>query len=361
MKNAIAATVILSFSLVGCSSSEEETAVDLNALTLDQIIEMAQQEGEVNSVGMPDTWANWVGTWEDITEMYGIEHSDVDMSSGEEIALFEAEGENGTKDIGDVGQAFGPIAEEKGVTQPYMTSYWDEIPDWAKDDDGDWIIAYYGTIAVITNRALVPVAPTSFEDILNGDYMVSVGDVASWSQAQNAVLSAALAYGGDENNLQPGLDYFREIAEQGRIDMGEASIARLEKGEIALMFVWDYNGMNYRDQIVANNPSAQFDITIPSEAAVQSGYATIINKYAPNPHAAALAREFILSDQGQINLAIGYATPIRNVELPPEVQASRIPAEQYANAAPVADLAAWEANAAGLGVLWQEEVMAYAE
>ena len=52
-----------------------------------------------------------------------------------------------------------------------------------------------------------------------------------------------------------------------------------------------------------------------------------------NPNAAKLAREYILSDAGQINLARGYARPIRsNVTLPDDVKAKLLPAEQYANA-----------------------------
>ncbi len=361
MKNILVATILSSLFLVGCKSEEKEQAVNLNSLSLEQIVEMAKKEGEVHSVGMPDTWANWVGTWTDLNKKYNLAHSDVDMTSAEEIAIFEAEKNNATKDIGDVGQSFGPVAEAKGVTQAYKTSYWDDIPAWAKDEDGDWIIGYYGTVAVITNRKLVPNPPKSFEDILNGDYMVSVGDVAKGTQYQCAVLAAAIAHGGDEANLTPGLEFFKKIAEQGRLDKGEASIARLEKGEIALMFAWDYNALNYRDQIVKTNPEAEYDIMIPAEASVQSGYATIINKYAPNPHAAALAREYILSDEGQINLAIGYATPIRsNVKLPADLVAKRIPTEQYANARPIGDQKAWEKSVSEIGIKWQEEVMAYA-
>lgn len=78
-----------------------------------------------------------------------------------------------------------------------------------------------------------------------------------------------------------------------------------------------FNALGYREQFVENNPDADFTVFIPSEASIQTGYATIINKYSKHPCAAALAREYILSDEGQINLAKGYATPIReDVELP---------------------------------------------
>ena len=228
--------------------------VDLNSLTVEQLLAKAKEEGRVDSVGMPDSWANWVQTWTDLKDKYGIEHTDVDMSSAEELAIFEAEKDNATKDIGDVGQSFGPLAESKGLTLPYKTSYWDEIPAWAKDDDGDWVIGYYGTIAIITNRKLVPNPPKSFADVLEGDYMVTPGNVAQATQAQNALLAAAIANGGSETNLQPGFDFFRKLAEQGRIDKGEPNVARLEKGEIACYFIWDYNALGYRDQFKANNP-----------------------------------------------------------------------------------------------------------
>ena len=348
---------------LGCGGSEEEKeTVDLNSMSLEEIEAQAKEEGELASAAMPDTWANWGETWQEYTDLYGIEHVDTDMSSAEEISLFETEGEDATKDIGDVGQAFGPVAEEQGVTLPYKTSYWDSIPDWAKDDDGDWIIGYYGTMAVIVNNKIVEDTPTSFEDILDGDYMVAVGDVQAATQAQYAVLAAAIAYGGGEDDIQPGLDYFRQIAEQGRLDLGEFTQARIEKGEVGVAFLWDFNALGYREQFLENNPDADFTVFIPSEASIQTGYSTIINKYSKHPCAAALAREYILSDEGQINLAKGYATPIReDVELPEDVASKLLDDSQYTNARMVEDQEAWDETAKTIGTMWQEEVVAYAK
>lgn len=359
---------ILSFLLMGallgsagCAAGANAggRTVDLNALSVEELKAKAKEDGEVQSVGMPDEWANWVETWTDIEAQYGLKHADVDMSSAEELALFEAEKNNATKDIGDVGQAFGPIAEEQGLAMPYRTSYWDSIPDWAKDEEGHWIVAYYGTISLLTNKEIVREAPKSFDDILKGDYMVSLGDVAKANQAQNALLSVARAYGGSESDLEPGLEFFRKLAEQGRLDKGEMTPARMEKGEIAVCFLWDYNALNYRDQFIANNAKADFEVHVPQEAAVQSGYTTIINAYSKRPYAAALAREFILSDKGQINLARGYAKPVRDVKLPADLKAKMIPSAEYKNAAMIKDAAAWEETTKNLSRLWQEEVLAY--
>ncbi|RMP03459.1 hypothetical protein ALQ29_05337, partial [Pseudomonas marginalis pv. marginalis] len=82
-------------------------AADTDLKTLEAA---AKAEGAVNSVGMPDDWANWKGTWEDLASKYGLKHIDTDMSSAQEIAKFKAEKDNASADIGDVGAAFGPIA-----------------------------------------------------------------------------------------------------------------------------------------------------------------------------------------------------------------------------------------------------------
>lgn len=264
------------------------------------------------------------------------------------------EKKNATADIGDVGFAFARVAVEKGVTQAYKPSTWDEIPAWAKDKDGHWALAYTGTIAFITNTQLVKQVPQTWDDLLKGDYKVAVGDVGVAAQANNAVLAAAFAKGGNEANLQPALDFFAELAKQKRLSFTDPSIANLEKGEVEVAILWDFNALSYRDQI----DRERFAVSIPQDGSVISGYTTIINKFAKNPNAAKLAREYIFSDQGQINLAQGYARPIRNtVELPEAVRAKLLANDQYRNVHPVTDFTAWEKSARKLPRQWQESVL----
>ncbi|MGZ9816806.1 ABC transporter substrate-binding protein [Peribacillus simplex] len=353
--------VMLGVSVLGlaaCGATNEEAAPvvkDPNSLTLKEIETKAKEEGTINSVGMPDSWANWGETWNEVMKKYTLEHNDTDLSSAEEIAKMESEGESATADIGDVGISFGPIAEQKELTMPYKTSYWDEVPKWAKDDNGDWVVGYQGTIAFFTNKELVDNPPKSFDDILKGDYKVTVGDVQRGTQNQMAVLAAAIAYGGDETNLQPGIDFFAKLAKQGRLSLTDAKPANIEKGEVEVALVWDFNALGYADQINRD----QFEVTIPTEGSVVSGYATIINKFAKHPHAAMATREYILSDEGQINLAKGFARPIRDVELPKEVAEKMVPEEQYKNAKPIEDYKAWEETAKNLPQIWQEEVLVH--
>jgi putative spermidine/putrescine transport system substrate-binding protein len=347
-------------SLAACTkaetSSTNSSEAAAPAISVKDLEKEAKTEGTIISVGMPDSSAKWKDTWADLSGIYGLKHTDTDISSAEEIAKFEAEKDKPTADIGDVGIAFAPVAVEKGVAQPYKTTNWDEVPDWAKDKDGNWVVGYQGTIGFLVNKKLVKDVPKSWDDLTRGDYKIVVGDVTKAAQAQMGVLAAAMAMGGDESNVQPGIDFFKKLAEQKRISNVEMSVANIEKGEIPVALLWDFNALGYREQI----NHEQFEVVIPSEGSVVSGYATIINKYAPHPNAAKLAREYILSDEGQINLARGYARPIRdNVKLPDDVASKLIDSGEYKNAKPVGDYKVWDETSKKLPQLWQDNVLVY--
>ncbi len=81
--------------------------------------------------------------------------------------------------------------------------------------------------------------PHSWADLLQGKYKVTIGDVSAAAQAVNGVLAAAIANGGDEKNIKPGLEFFGKIAKQGRLSLTNPVIATLEKGEVEVGIVWD--------------------------------------------------------------------------------------------------------------------------
>lgn len=368
---AVALTAAMCLTLAGCGGSDkketkaaetkagettaaaEEGAVDLNALTLDEIIEKAKAEGKVESVGMPDSWANWGLTWQDLKDEYAIDHADTDMSSSEELQMFKTEGENGTKDIGDVGFAFGQQAIDEDLVQGYKTSYWDSVPDWAKAEDGKWMVAYTGATTFLTNTEQVENVPTSWADIKAGDYKVALGDIGGGT-AQAAVIASAYAFGGDLNNLDPAFEFWTELAEAGRINTLDILQQNFETGEIAVGVIWSYTAVPYKDQIT----QYKMEATIPSDGSIMSGYASVINKYAPHPHAAALAREWIFSDAGQANMAKAGAIPTRtDVEIPAEIEEATFAKADYANAIPMEDAEAYAAACETVKTRWEEEIL----
>ena len=316
---------------------------------------LARAEGRLASVGMPDDWANWRGTWADLQRLYGIAHVDSDMSSAEEIAKIEAEKASASVDIGDVGFEFGAIAKARGVTRAYKPSTWAQVPDWAKDPDGHWALAYTGTIAFAVNTRRVKAVPRSWKALFESNARVLVGEVGRAAQANASVLSAAIALGGDETRLAPALAAFAPLAKQHRLVTTNASPALMERGEADVFVMWDFNALSYRDKI----PNASdYEILIPSDGSVTSGYTTILNKNAPHPNAAMLAREYIFSDAGQVQLARGNARPIRadSLVLPDDVRRKLIDGRQYAAARAVRP-AVWTDEVKKLPRAWQHDVM----
>jgi putative spermidine/putrescine transport system substrate-binding protein len=349
----------LSTAALGSLAAAPRAHAQATASEVAALATAARAEGKISSLGMPDDWANWKATWADLGRLYGLAHVDSDMNSSEEIAKMLAEGKNGTVDIGDVGFEFGAIARSRGVTAPFKPSTWAQIPAWAKDADGHWALAYTGTVAfaVNTRRTGGPIA--SWKELLASKARVDMGEVGRAAQANAAVLAAAVALGGDEGRLDAALQAFAQLARQGRLVSVNPSPALMERGEADVFVMWDFNALAYRDKIPNK---ADYTVLIPSDGSVTSGYTTVINVHAPHPNAARLAREFIFSDAGQLNLARGYARPVRfdHLTLPADLQARLLPSAQYKAARPIRNVE-WTAATKTLGSRWQSAVLANAK
>ena len=301
---------------------------------------------------MPDEWADWGSLWNSMTTNYGLSHNDTDMSSSEELQMFATEGKNGTKDMGDVGYAFVGQAVSEDLVQGYKTSYWDAVPDWAKGEDGKWMVAYTGVTTFLVNTDQVSKVPTSWQDIRDGDYKVALGPL-SGGNAQGAFIASTYAFGGDMTNIQPGIDFWTEMANAGRINTLDITQANFESGEIAVGVVWSFQGIPYSKNISQYNMTA----VVPSDGALQNGYASVINKYAPHPHAAALTREVMFSDEGQTYLALAGAIPTRqDFQIAAEYADQVIDKNSVANSVVITDSAAYSTACETAKTRWEEEI-----
>jgi len=346
------ASLFLALAMLLTVSGAMAEGVDLNSYTLDEIIAKAKEEGHVESVGMPDTWANWGDSWKGLTETYGIAHTDEDMSSAEELSMFQ---NDSTRDIGDIGLAFTKQAIESDLVQGYKTSYWDSVPEWAKAEDGKWMIAYTGSTSFIYNNDLTSdPMPTSWEDVRNGSYKLTIGDVVGGATGQGVVVATAFAFGGGLDNLEPAFEFWTEMAKAGRIDSGDILLARIQAGEVECGVSWSYNVLTYRD----NTPNYNLTVGIPSDGAILVGYASVISKNSDNPFAAALAREYIFSDAGQVNLAKSGAVPTRtDVVIPEDIVAATFDPSTYANAVGISDAEEYAAVCEEISDWWAENII----
>lgn len=379
-KAAVLVCVTTSVMLAGCGSSAEDnqksekeasvadsidastqinetTAIDLSNLSEEVLVEKAKKEGnKFVTVGMPDDWANWKSSWDSINEKYGIEHEDTDMTSAEELQTFDAEKDDATRDLGDIGMSMTPTAMEMGVVQPYKAATWDSIPDWEKDPDGNWTISYTGTMTFCAISDTVNgKLPTTWEELMDSNYKVSVGNVPSGAASQAAVISAAYAMGGDMNNLQPGIDYFIKLAKEGRLDPGDTTYARMADGEMEVCAAqYEYGSLNWRDNLKKDS-GQELLVTIPQDGALTTGYALVFNKYSKHPYTTALVINYLLSDEGQIDRARGYAHPIREVDIPSDING--LDKELYKASITVDDISEFNDACSTVAKLWTEQVV----
>jgi putative spermidine/putrescine transport system substrate-binding protein len=319
----------------------------------------AKAEGALNSYGMPPDWTNFGAIWDKFLPKYNLTHTDTDMSSAEEIQKFDAEKNNPVADQGDIGIQFGPVAVSSGTVQPYKPTRWDLIPDYAKDPDGNWMCWYTGTISFAVNTALVKNVPTSWADLKKPEYKgtVAISDPRNAAQGSMTVLAAALANGGSETNIDPGLKYFQDLNSAGNLTSVAPSKANVEKGEAKIAILWDYNALPMRDDLATKSPAVPITVVIPSDGTTQAPYCHIINKYSAHPNAAKLFREYILTDEAQVLQAQKYARPlVKGVQIPADLASKFPPESQYGAVKPIQD---WKAAAdaiARLATDWTIEV-----
>lgn len=355
MKRIMIALLII-IGITGCGKKETIVAVppSTSSRTFEELVENAKKEKKITSIGMMDDWANWGEQWVGIKNKYGIIHpQDKDMSSAEIISVLKASRENSPADMFEVGFEFAKVAVTEGLTQPYKPKNWDKIPSWAKDIDGNYALSYTGTIAFIVDKTLVKKVPTSWKELKESGARVSIGEVGRAAQSNAALLASAIANGGDETNLEPGFKYFADLAKKGKLASSSPNMGSIEKGEVEVGLVWDFNALSFRENI----DEKRFAVLIPSDGSLISGYVTIITKNAKHPNAAKLVRDYIFSDEGQLNFAKGLARPIIDVTYTEEVAKRLLPKEQYKNVSPIKDFDAWSKSIPTLNEKWQEEVL----
>jgi putative spermidine/putrescine transport system substrate-binding protein len=290
----------------------------------------AAAEGQIVSYGMTDDWVNLGAIWKTIEQRYGVVHTDTDMTSAEQITRLLAEKDAPVMDVADIGFDFVGQLIENNLAMSYYNTSWDKIPDNFKDPEGRWVVAYWGAISFLVNTDLVKNPPQTWDDLLKPEYldMVCSRDPSKSTYATGSVLAAAYAHGGGESNVQPGLDFFKQLRDSGNWRQGVVlNVSSVQKGECPISIVYDFDGFAKRDAT-----GLPLQVIIPQDATVGMLFAEYISIVAPHSNAAMLEQDFLMSDEGQVMLAQGYAHPARSdVVLPADVAAKLLPESAYGN------------------------------
>jgi putative spermidine/putrescine transport system substrate-binding protein len=319
----------------------------------------AEQAKDFQTYGMPDDWANYGGVLKALSEKLGFElkRVDTDMTSMEEITKYDAEKANPVAVSSDIGLIYGPIAEQVGVVPPYSPPSAESLPDGLKGTDGGWVATFTGVPAIIVNTDVISTVPKTWDDLLGEEFAGKIGirDPRTAGEGATAFVAWAYAHGGDENNLQPGIDFALKLLPQ--LAPKEGSPQDLEKGEIPVAIKYDFNALAWAANVKEKGVNTA--VVIPG-VSVYAPSALMVNRY--NTAKADLAKvilDFVLTDEAQTAFAEFGARPIRYVlgdlELPDTAKAKWLPDADYADVKQVQDWS--KVDATTLADTWDNEVL----
>jgi putative spermidine/putrescine transport system substrate-binding protein len=273
-------------------------------------------------------WMNWPSVMEAFNQQYNVEINDNDRSSGEALQDARSNAQNPTHSAFNGGYSYALQAMNDGLTQSYKPANWDKVPDDAKTENGHCTGTRKVTTALTYRQDLFDERgldkPETWEDLLHPDIMQ---DLALQTPQAAVGLAAALsinnARGGSLDNVQPVIDYYNEIQEGGA-EFTDNFLAQFTRGEYGSFIRYDYSGLDLKYN---NDDLAEEDVGVAllggedgNQGAFNAlyGYALLAN--APNPEAAKLFMDYVLSIEGQQHFTDAYVRPIRasEMELPDE-------------------------------------------
>ena len=331
----------------GSSSAAPESSAATSAAagaecgtTIEEIAAKAKEEGKVNLIALPDTWANYRGIIDSFVEKYGIEAPvmNPDASSADELTAVETlRGQPDMPEVLDIGPSFVEQAKAAGYLESYKPVVWDEIPESLKGEDGTWVGSYYGVLAIATNATIQPNVPKTWADLKKPEYKGQVtinGDPREAGAAFAAVVAAALANGGSFDDVMPGIEYFAELKKLGNLQTIDVTEAAVLSGEVPIALDWTYNFPGLRPAL--EEAGFDFQVIVPSDGVYGGYYAQSVVTEAPHPCAARLWLNHLVSDEGALGYLEGGAIPARYAALlekgliSDEIAANLPPAETIA-------------------------------
>ncbi len=290
----------------GVKASEATSAEDFGGI--DGLVAAAKKEGDLNVIALPPDWANYGAIIKAFSDKYGIKVNSAqpDASSQDEInAANQQKGRSTAPDVFDLGQSVA--LANTAMFAPYKVVNFDDIPAAFKDADGTWVNDYGGYMSIGYDSAKVPPV-TRIDDLLKPEYRGKValnGDPTQAGAAFSGVLMVALSQGGSADDIAPGVEFFRKLADAGNFLPVDPTPATIGSGQTPVVIDWNYTNAAETKKL----PSWQ--VLVPPNYAVAGFYYQAINKDAPHPAAARLWQEFLYSDESQNLFALGGVRPVR--------------------------------------------------
>lgn len=312
------------------SSSSSGTATTASTTTLEEIagaalLAGARREGKLNLIAIPDGEGSvYRYLLEGFRQYSGIKPTllvPVGSSAMEMQAVKDDKGKPTQPDIVDVGVSFALDAAKAGELVAYRPGTWDDVPSTAKDVGGRWFSSYYGLVSIITNTKVATSTPKTFADLkdlpakgwvaISGDpRTVGVSGLAS-AEAFGTVWAAALANGGSLDDIGPGITYFSDLKKAGIFKPGNLAIPEtIATGNSIISLMLSYEADRAKTKI-KDDKAVELSVNIPTDGLFPNFYVQGAVSGSPNPNAAKLWLEYLLSDEGALAFMKGGAVSTR--------------------------------------------------
>ena len=319
-------------------------AAEMGAWASPPDLAAAKAQGtQFQSYGMPDSWANYGEVLQKLGQRYGfaVNHTDTDMNSLEEITKFEAEKNNAVAICADIGILYGKVADQKNVVPPYMPPSAAKLPTGLRGEKGGWVATFTGVPAMVVNTDVIKTVPRTWADLAKPEYRGKIETIDAAGGAGTSVstfIAWAYAFGGDETNLKPAIDFAKTMV--GQYASASANNQTLEKGEVPILIRYDFNCIAAAKAVKAKGVNAQ--VVIPADGSIYAPSALMLNRFnTAKMDLAKLVLDFVLSDEGQAAFAKFGARPIRwvlgDLKLPDDARANWLPDADYAKVHSIKD------------------------
>jgi putative spermidine/putrescine transport system substrate-binding protein len=282
----------------------------------------------------PPEWADWGGMLKSIGQKLSIQVPPDNKNSGQALAALIAEKAKPVADVVYLGGQVGPQAKAAGVVEAYKPARWNDIPGSLKDADGFWFTIHSGTLGFFINTAALKgkPAPKSWKDLTKPEYKGLIGylNPSSAAVGQVGVIAVNLALGGSYDNLDPGINFFKQLQANAPIVPTQTAYARVLSGEIPILLDYDFNA--YRAQ---HGDKAPTQFVIPQEGTQQLPYVMGLVKDGPNAEHGKKILDYVLSEDGQRHWANAYLRPVFASAISADLKSKFLPESEYQRAKPL--------------------------
>ncbi|PRX99348.1 extracellular solute-binding protein [Paraburkholderia sp. BL25I1N1] len=322
----------------------------------DALYEKAADEGMVASFDTGPEWANWKALFAEFRKRYPkVEITYNDIGSAATVVTLDKSRRRPQADTAYYFAASALDATARDVVAPFKPLNFDKLPPVFRDPGARWFTVHSLNVAFLVNRKLVKDVPKRWSDLLKPEYKNAVVylDPRSTGQGQVDVFAAAYAMGGSVDDPKPGADFFGKLKMAGNVLRveGTTPYAKFVKGDIPILIGYENDGLKAK---YTDGMGDAAEVVIPQDGSVSAPYAMSLVKNAPNPSAAQLWLNFVMTDAGQALFAQGYVRPaVPGLTLAPEI-AAKMPNAPQVHPLDVAKAAAKKAQ---VDQLWSQATL----